>query len=224
MGKFAARNVLKKAKALKRWDELMMIVVSGIDGQAVAPVIDLSVRGLCVAPYEGHPHGCPNFSKRPTCPPAAPLWGDVYDLTKPTYAIINQFDLAAHVVRMMADHPNWSYRQASCCLYWQGTARKELHTGIETFKIIHPGYTVEECPEAMGVDVTKTVAQLGIILEWPPRELVYKVALAGIKNGEVIKNNYTAVCQICGREWHQPDKERRQCLKCGSQNIMVTEG
>jgi hypothetical protein len=29
----------------------------------VNPVIDYSVRGLCVKPYYNHPKGCPNFIK-----------------------------------------------------------------------------------------------------------------------------------------------------------------
>lgn len=49
----------------------------------VNPVIDYSVRGLCVKPYYNHPKGCPNFNKKKGCPPNAELFDKVYDLTKP---------------------------------------------------------------------------------------------------------------------------------------------
>jgi predicted metal-binding protein len=42
------------------------------------------------------------------------------------------------------------------------------------------GYNFETCPEAMGVNVTKTMSNAGIILEWPPENIAYKIAIAGI--------------------------------------------
>ena len=38
---------------------------------------------------------------------------------------------------------------------------------------------VNRCPEAMGLDVTATMKSIGVVLEWPPRELAVQVALAG---------------------------------------------
>lgn len=35
------------------------------------------------------------------------------------------------------------------------------------------------CPEAMGVNVTATMKNLGVTLEWPPQKVVYKVAIIG---------------------------------------------
>ncbi|HUS88307.1 MAG TPA: hypothetical protein VMW91_02880 [Desulfosporosinus sp.] len=37
------------------------------------------------------------------------------------------------------------------------------------------------CPEAMGVNVTATMKNLGIELEWPPQNVVHKVAIIGIR-------------------------------------------
>ena len=153
-----------------------------IPGKEVFPIIDPSVRLLCCRPYPGHPKGCPNFNHRANCPPRAPAWNEVFDVTRPTYCIVNRFDLAEHVERMKALHPGWSLRQLECCLYWQGTARKDLRVGIVEFKKSHPDYIVEECPEAMGVNVTETVHQVGVLLEWPPKKYVYHVALAGIRD------------------------------------------
>lgn len=150
----------------------------------VIPVIDYSVRGLCVKPYPGHKKGCPNFNKKNGCPPGAAKFDEVYDLSKPVYAIINKFDFASHVSRMKELHPEWSQRQLECCLYWQPKARNQLLQHIKYFLQNHPGYKVEPCPEAMGVDVTETLKNSGVILEWPPKIMCCQVALAGtIKKG-----------------------------------------
>jgi len=39
----------------------------------------------------------------------------------------------------------------------------------------------EACPEAMGINITATMAQAGIMLEWPPESVTYQIALAGIR-------------------------------------------
>lgn len=147
----------------------------------VIPVIDCKVRALCIKPYPNHPKGCPNFGKKEGCPPKAKKFEDVFDTTKPIYAIVNVFDLKSHADKMKEKHPNWSERQIYCCLYWQKTARKQLLEGIKEFLKEHKGYTVTTCPEAMGVEVTKTLEAVGIELEWEPKNIACQVALAGIK-------------------------------------------
>ena len=66
----------------------------------VNPIIDYSVRKLCVQPYYNHPKGCPNFNKKDGCPPIAKYFDKVYDTNQPVYAICNIFDLKSHVERM----------------------------------------------------------------------------------------------------------------------------
>lgn len=147
----------------------------------VTPVIDYAVRGLCVSPYPGHKKGCPNFNHKNGCPPRAMTFDKVYDLSKPVYAIINKFDFAEHVNRMKELHPKWSQRQLECCLYWQPKARKQLLQHIKYFFSNHQGYFITVCPEAMGLDVTRTLKNSGIDLEWPPKQWACQVAIAGIK-------------------------------------------
>lgn len=149
----------------------------------VIPVIDHSVRALCAKPYPGHAKGCPNFNKKKGCPPGAAKYDETYDLNQPVYAIINKFDFKSHTERMRQLHPEWSERQVRCCLYWQPGARKQLLTEIKRFwsDLTHRKYSIETCPEAMGINVTKTLANAGIELEWPPETVAYQVALAGIK-------------------------------------------
>jgi len=146
----------------------------------VEPVIDYSVRKLCAKPYPRHPKGCPNFNKRDTCPPKALYYDKVYDLTKPVYAIFNVFNFKEHVDKMKLKHPTWSDAQLKCVLYWQGSARKKLKEYIVEFIKQNKRFKVETCPEAMGVNITETMESVGIVLEWPPENLTYQVALAGM--------------------------------------------
>jgi hypothetical protein len=148
----------------------------------IVPVIDYSVRTLCAKKYPGHPHGCPNFNKKEGCPPEAPYFDKVYDLNRPVFAVCNIFALSDHVKKVQAKHPEWTYRQASCLLYWQGGARK-IHRALVDKHLASSlsGCSAEYCPEAMGVDVTASLASVGVHLEWPPKNYVLQVALIGDK-------------------------------------------
>ncbi|WP_321471092.1 hypothetical protein [uncultured Paludibaculum sp.] len=143
-------------------------------------VIDRKMQGMCRLPYPNHARGCPNFGLKVGCPPNVPLFPEVYDMTKPVYAIVNRFDFGAHVAKMRAAHPDWTDRQLTCCLYWQGTARKALKRAIADFERLFPDHTVDTCPEAKGVNVTATLQAVGINLEWPPQAVACQVALAGV--------------------------------------------
>ena len=143
-------------------------------------VIDLSVRNLCFKPYPNHRRGCPNYKKKPGCPPQAPMISDVLDITQPVWAVWNVFDFASHCKKMKAAHPGWSKRQIECCLYWQPRARKQLKGIIEEFSGTHKGLRFISCPEACGVNVTKTMCSVGQILEWPPFTKTYQIIIAGL--------------------------------------------
>lgn len=139
-------------------------------------------RSFCLKPYAGHKKGCPNYGKKKHCPPNVPMFDQVFDISKDIYIIYSIFDLEEHVNKMKEKHPDWSYRRLSNLLYWQGTVRKDLKDKIKEFlKEYEPlGYSVTLLPEAMGVNVTETLKQVNISLEWPPKKYVYKVAFAGI--------------------------------------------
>jgi len=149
----------------------------------VEPIIDATVRQLCCRPYPNHPKGCPNYGKRATCPPTAPLLADVLDLNRPIWAVWVEFDLAAHREKMRAAHPTWTRRQLDCCLYWQAGVNNQLRRKTtELFPDLVTGFDPKEvvsCPEACGVNVTETMASIGIALEWPPVNIIRKVALVG---------------------------------------------
>ncbi|KKL21117.1 hypothetical protein LCGC14_2448640, partial [marine sediment metagenome] len=96
----------------------------------VKPVINPVVRKLCFRAYYNHPKGCPNFGKRDICPPQAPSIDRFFDLDKRIMAVCVHFSLELHRQRMETKHPKWSRRQFDCCLYWQGSVRKELRREV----------------------------------------------------------------------------------------------
>lgn len=150
----------------------------------VKVVLDPAVRGLCQRAYPGHPKGCPNFGKKASCPPTAPLLHKLLDLSQPVWAVFVRFDLEAQRRRMWFKHPKWSRRQAECCLYWQGTVLSFLKNRVTNFCVMQVLGTDEKLtalyrPEAHGVNITATMAAVGIELPWPPDEVVYKIALVG---------------------------------------------
>jgi len=176
--------------------------VGGGVSRAFDVVVDGKVRGLCRRRYPGHPKGCPNYGKRPTCPPAAKPIADVISLDLPVWIAWNEYDLAARVEELRAKHPTWSDRQLRCVRYWQGTARKALDLRIlawlnalqqgstgysgclpnpvhPVYPCSPPGLVVVRCPEACGVNVTETMRLVHVELEWPPVKIVRHVALIG---------------------------------------------
>lgn len=158
----------------------------------VKPVIIRPVYRLCVRPYPNHKKGCPNYGRKKGCPPGVPMFDSFYDLSKPIYAIYNAFDFKGHVDHVRERHPDWSERQLKCCLYWQGSARKRLNERIEIFKrLVHNRrYIVNTVPEAMGVQVTETMKRIGIELEWPPVNVAYQVAMAGMVKRVAVAYEY----------------------------------
>ena len=148
---------------------------------------------LCRKPYPLHPRGCPNYGKKASCPPRRPMLEDILDMTKPVWAIWGTFDFGGHVARMTEAHPEWSQRQAECCLYWQGGARKrlrEVHVPkFQTEEDLFCQLEIVYIPEAAGVNVTVTMEGIGEHLEWPPVTVTYQIALAGARK-EVTDENH----------------------------------
>jgi len=158
----------------------------------IDPVIDYTVRALCLQPYPLHPNGCPNVGHCDRCPPTAPLYDEYFDLSYPTYAVINEFDFKSHVEKMKLKHPTWSERQLKCVLYWQGSARKQLNKEVEKW-LKYPmcgGFESTKCPEGMGVDVTETLKRVGIELEWPVERIARQVVFLGVplSNNKIMKD------------------------------------
>lgn len=143
-------------------------------------VIDYRSREWCKLPYPDHPHGCPNYNYKATCPPRVCLVEDYIDLDRPLWLVVEPFDLASHISRMRTKHPDWSVRQLKCVLYWQGGVNSRLGKGCQELASAVGGiYTI--CPEAMGVQVIKTTKRTGIPIKPRPDGYVFKVGLVGFK-------------------------------------------
>lgn len=141
-------------------------------------VIDYEAREWCKLPYlPDHRAGCPNYGKKPTCPPHAPLIEEFLDLTQPHHFLIVRFDLQSHVAKMRERHPGWSRDQLRCLLYWQGTVMKALRAMVAEH--LSPGQVNTYIPEAMGVNVLLTLENHSFPVERRPETYVAKVALIG---------------------------------------------
>jgi len=179
---------MKKSKKNGRdiYLELMDITSRDPYFLQVEPVIDNKMRKICSRAYPNHPKGCPNFGKKPGCPPTLPRIDKLISMGNPMqkYVIFNRFHFKGHCDYMRARHPEWSQRQVECCLYWQGKARKMLREKISAFLWKHPHYDIVTCPEGAGVNLTETMKKVGIILEWPPVHYTYQIVIAGIPKGE----------------------------------------
>lgn len=141
--------------------------------------VNYKAREWCKLPYPDHPRGCPNYGKRDTCPPSAPLIDDFVDLSRPLYLLAVRFDLAGHVAVMLSKHPSWTLRQARNVLYWQGSVNRSLRELCRFFRVCLPEVVTTVCPEAMGVNVIASAISCGIPMKVKPEGVVYKVALAG---------------------------------------------
>jgi hypothetical protein len=102
---------------------------------------------------------------RDHCPPKVGLINQYMDIEKPMHLVIEEFDLAQHIQRMLTLHPHWSDRQARCCLYWQKGVRKKLKQKVELVMDILKLDAVSYVPEGMGVQMYNTCLQSGLKLE-----------------------------------------------------------
>jgi len=118
------------------------------------------------------------YGKRLECPPHAPLFEDYFDMSKDFTAVVCAFNLGEHARKMLAKHPHWTDRQCRNPLYWQGTVRKKLKVLCQNFIGTDQVYTL--IPEAMGLDVGATMATVGVFIDFPPIETVWKVAILGV--------------------------------------------
>lgn len=157
----------------------------------VRPVVDSSMRGLCTRPYHAHPRGCPNYGRRDTCPPAAPFFFDTFDAKRDIWALWTEFDIGRHREKQRRRHATWSERALVNPRHWQGTVRAFLRRAADEWLTQHAchhprtrdikGFEYTTCPEAMGVNLTATMRNVGVHLEWPPRNTTRLIYLAGVR-------------------------------------------
>jgi len=128
-------------------------------------VYNSRIPDLCKLPYPGHPSGCPNYGKKPDCPPQAPFVTDILDVNRKMYLVYSEFDLESHVRRMKEKHPDWSDRQLRNVIYWQGTSKSQLrHRALRVLSIVNADVAILK-GEAHGVNLYVTCSKSGLKLE-----------------------------------------------------------
>ena len=145
-------------------------------------------QNLCRVPYHNHPKGCPNYGKRDDCPPCE-LISDRFDVQNEIYVIFTSYPVGEFAEKLRQAHPEWSEtpRQWYNCIRWQGTARKLHRADLKEFQDRFPDLIVDQNPEALGIDVTEMMRQVGIELEWNYHEehdrnrITYRVSVGGTK-------------------------------------------
>lgn len=133
----------------------------------------------CAKLSKDYPKGCPNF---PDCPGMCPDLLEIEAKLGPFdwYAVVEEYDIAAHEARMHAKFPAWSRKQCRNPRHWQNGVMKRLREKAHR----HINHIMEDVlldiPEAHGVDVVRTMAKVGIKFEWGLQaKTIRKVMLVG---------------------------------------------
>jgi predicted metal-binding protein len=143
----------------------------------VDAVCNKKVRALCFSPYHNHPKGCPNYGKRSDCPPKVKFFSHVF-FVESIYIFAVTLDFESYIKKRKILHPSWSDPALRNPRHWQGHVRALLMRFVNEKKgSVPPQYEIVTNPEAMGVNVTETCKNAGLILEWPPTKKVSKVVL-----------------------------------------------
>jgi len=98
------------------------------------------------------------------------------------FAVYISFDVKGYIEKLRTQHPHWSEEELQDWNLWNRETKEMLAAEIMAFLARHQEYTVVECPEAMGINITETAALAGIPLEWQePIATIHRIALAGVK-------------------------------------------
>lgn len=128
-------------------------------------VINKDVGKWCQLPYPRHPKGCPNYNKKPICPPQSGSVFNYFNTNLPLYLVHSEFNLDMHGNRMKLKHPDWSPAQLYCVLYWQGISRLQLKNRAQEATLLLGTDAVSFIPEALGVNVYVSARLSGLILD-----------------------------------------------------------
>jgi hypothetical protein len=126
------------------------------------------------------------------------------------FAVKEDFNLTAHINKMHWKHLDWSDRQCRCVLYWQNTVRKRLLNKTKEFvDLICADYALE-IPEACGINVFATMANVGLILQTTRNiTTVHKIMLVGLYTAKLkytcgtIPDDWASIyCTTCSNQQH----------------------
>ena len=139
----------------------------------------LSPRSRCIRPYKNHKRGCPNFGRLLTCPPRIPcMYDQVFDI-RDVYAVVTKFYLDEYFAKRRENRPDLPEGQIRNMRVWQPIAIKENDYAIRDFYLENPSkvdYVSTRLLECMGVDVVKTMEEVGLEIKFPAKEYAYRVS------------------------------------------------
>ena len=139
----------------------------------------LSPRSMCIRPYKNHKYGCPNFGKLPTCPPNIPcMYDQIFDISD-VYAIVTKFYLEKYFNKRREKRPDLAEGQIRNIRIWQPIALKENDYAISEFYKENPSkndYVSTRLLECMGVDVIRTMKEVGVEIKFPVTEYAYRIS------------------------------------------------
>lgn len=162
---------------MKKQTMSVQMITDTIFSGPVTAVYEKNMRKLCLFPYHNHPRGCPNYGKHDDCPPKVCMFPRIF-FEKEVYIAAVSLDFEKYLTEKRFLHPTWTERALRNSRHWQGHVRailKKFATGKK--QELPQGYELISNPEAMGINLTRTCAQAGIFLEWPPEKTVYKIIL-----------------------------------------------
>lgn len=157
----------------------------------------------CQMPYPGHPKGCPNFGRSPTCPPQVGMRPDIlvtYDIFILTYAIFDFKNYQQQRWEETQDNREyWNENRIKCNLYWQSSVKKLMKKFIQRkfcskSNIKYPkfgelfgagsGFWNRPSLEAVGINVFSTLKKNNICYEIKPMTTITMVALICFKRDD----------------------------------------
>lgn len=140
----------------------------------VEPVMLRSRKRACCARYPGHADGCPKYGRYPDCPPDAPWFTRRYGGGVRIAAVA--FDFAGFIAWRRSLRPDWTEKALRNPRHWQGHLAAALNGYLAGVKLAEDEDIILN-PEAQGIDVTATCEAAGLVLQWPPRDRVCRVAM-----------------------------------------------
>lgn len=132
-------------------------------------VLTPKAKQWCALPYYDKKHGCPNYRGR--CYEGGKrrivMLNEIMNVHQPIYIVYNEFDLAAHMAKMLEAHPNWSERQQRNVYYWQNQSRTQLQKKVDAAAAIlrQRGPIIISSGEGNGVNLYATCFHSGLKLE-----------------------------------------------------------
>lgn len=165
-------------------NELVSIRHKEIKSESI--IFSEKIREFCLKPYPGHKKGCPNYNKNPLCPPLAPYRKDILKKHSKFILVWATFDFATYKEEMKEIHLDWSAKQISCVLYWQGSLKKLIKNYISELQYDElfgcgSGFLNSQSIESAGINVFSTLKLNNIYYEIKPVHNIVLVALLCMK-------------------------------------------